>query len=225
MAGGLAHEIRNPLATIRGALDVLEDPEADIGGEFREVMIHEIHRLDRVVGTFLDYARPGTRPSLLKDVGAFVTTCVGALERQGLNDNVFVSVKTEGGLPPITVDADQLEHVIANLILNAYESMDERGVIRVTVRSGGSDPDLADAVEISIQDTGSGMDEETLERAFIPFFTTKDSGTGLGLAICEKLVRGQGGTIQLSSRLAGGTLVRVRLPRCAPGPDGIEDNP
>ncbi len=217
MAAGLAHEIRSPLATIRGALAVLADPEAEADIELDKVIVHEIHRLDRVVGMFLDYARPWTRQARMQDVEKFVRDCIDAISHQHPDDEVELSVDIKDEIPPITADADQLERVIINVIQNAYEALAGKGRIRVAVRSGHADSELENSVEISVQDNGPGMDEDTLQRVFTPFFTTKDSGTGLGLALCEKFVRSQEGTIQISSKPGGGTLVRIFLPRCPEG--------
>ncbi|MCZ6712596.1 MAG: ATP-binding protein, partial [Deltaproteobacteria bacterium] len=210
MAAGLAHEIRSPLA-------VLADPEAEADVELDKVIVHEIHRLDRVVGTFLDYARPSTCQARMNDVEKFVRDCTDAISRQHRNDEVELSVDIKDEIPPITADADQLERVITNVIENAYEALAGAGRIRVGVRTADADSELEDSVEISVQDNGPGMDDDTLQRVFIPFFTTKDSGTGLGLALCEKFVRSQEGTIQISSKLGEGTLVRIFLPRCLGG--------
>jgi signal transduction histidine kinase len=215
MATGLAHEIRNPLATIRGALAVMEDPEAEARGDFHEVIVQEIGRLDRVVGTFLDYARPWTRQAPMHDVEGFVRGCVAAVVGQHPDERVQVAIEVKEEIPPITADADQLERVIMNLINNAYDALEDSGSIRVAVHAG-NDAGLEGQVEISVTDNGPGMDETTLERAFIPFFTTKDTGVGLGLALCEKLIRSQGGAIQIQSRPGAGTTVRIRLPRFAP---------
>jgi len=102
--------------------------------------------------------------------------------------------------------------VVVNVVQNAYEALEERGVVRVALRRGAAGS-LGDGwVEIQVDDDGPGMSDTTLERAFIPFYTTKERGTGLGLALCERLIRAQGGTIQLRSRSGEGTSVLIRLP-------------
>ena len=221
MAAGLAHEIRNPLATIRGALAVLSDTEAPADAELDGVIVEEIERLDRVVATFLDYARPWTRQGRLGDLEDFVRTCADAVARHHADEEVEVRFESKGEIPPITADPDQLERVVTNLVENAYEVLEGKGMIRITVNATGAESEIANSVEISVEDNGPGMDEATLERVFIPFFTTKHSGTGLGLPLCEKFMRSQGGTIDISSTPGTGTLVRVRLP-CAP-PSASED--
>jgi len=111
-----------------------------------------------------------------------------------------------------------------NVIENAYEALAGKGRIRVGVENGEADSELEDSVGISVEDDGPGMDEETLQRAFIPFFTTKETGTGLGLALCEKLLRSQEGTIQISSKPGEGTLVRIRLPHSPSRTDGSAED-
>ncbi len=218
MATGLAHEIRNPLATIRGALAVLADPAAEGREEFGAVVLEEIDRLDRVVGTFLDYASPHTRRAPLSDVDEFVRGCVAAVARRHPDGSATVRIEVEDEIPPITTDADQLERVIMNVLTNAYDALDGPGLIRVEVRAdAGTDP--VRRVEITVSDDGLGMDEATLERAFVPFFTTKETGSGLGLALCEKLIRNQGGSIEIQSKPGRGTTVRILLPCDAPPGD------
>jgi len=212
MAAGLAHEIRNPLAAIRGAVAVLQQPTDAKAAELWGVIIEEIARLNRVVESFLDYARPATRTATIRDLAAFVKSCVEAVSRSKARPEVELVLELEPGLPPLHADADQLERVVVNVVQNAYEAIEERGRVRVALRRGAPGP-MGDAgVEIQVDDDGPGMSDTTLERAFIPFYTTKQQGTGLGLALCERLIRAQGGTIQLRSRPGEGTSVLIRLP-------------
>ncbi len=209
MAAGLAHEIRNPLAAIRGAVAVLQQPTDAKAAELWTVIIEEIARLNRVVESFLDYARPATRPAMIRDVGVFVKSCVEAVSRSKGRDGVELELDLEPGLAELRADADQLERVVVNVVQNAYEALEERGRVKVAVRRS---PAGDGWLEIQVDDDGPGMSDTTLERAFIPFYTTKQQGTGLGLALCERLIRAQGGTIQLRSRPGEGTSVLIRLP-------------
>ncbi len=212
MSAGLAHEIRNPLATIRGALAVLQDPDSSQDEELREVIVEEIQRLDRVVETFLDYARPATRRRPVDDLGDFVRHCVNGVGRQKSRDEVKLSLAIARALPAVGVGADQLERVLVNVVQNAFDAIDDEGEIRVSTRVVDAAPPLAEHVEIAVADDGHGMDEATLQRALIPFFTTKERGTGLGLALCERLLCAHGGLIELRSRRGEGTVVLIRLP-------------
>lgn len=212
LSGGLAHEIRNPLAAIRGAVAVLDDPQDEERAAIHRVIIDEVSRLDRVVGTFLDYANPSTQSASIPDFAAFVRGCVQAIERKYSSEDVGLSVRVDTQLPEVTANADQLECVISNVLQNAYQALDGSGEIKVRVTSAPSELCTDGAVEIAVEDDGPGMDEATLERACIPFFTQKETGLGLGLALCERLLRAQGGDLQLSSRPGEGTEVRIRVP-------------
>ncbi len=212
MAAGLAHEIRNPLATIRGAVAVIGDPDDEQAREFHDVIVEEIARLDRVVGTFLDYARPAAPPSPILELGEFVHRRARDVARAFSDGEVKLRVEIEPGLAATTVNSDQLERVITNLVLNAYQALAGKGTLRITVRRGEPDEELGECAEILVEDDGPGMDEATLERALVPFFTTKEEGTGLGLALCDRLVRAQGGVLTLRSRPDEGTTARIRLP-------------
>ena len=225
MAAGLAHEIRNPLAAIRAAASVLEDPGTESTSELHAVISDEIERLDRVVGTFLDYARPSVQREPIRDLGQFVRGCVESVARnyrtEHGSEQVAVRVHIEDDLPPITANSDHLERVIENVVENSFQALDGSGSLEVSVtRSAGEEKNAY--VEICITDTGPGMDEQTIERAFIPFFTTRTTGTGLGLALSERLVRAQGGTIHLTSREGVGTTMYIRLPVDGVLPDGEE---
>jgi len=219
MASGLAHEIRNPLAAIRGSIALLDgNASAEDTAVFRRVVVEEVQRLDRVVESFLDYARPSTRRQQLADVGQFAKTCAAVVARGLDRPEIKLHLDSEPELPAIEVDPVQLERVIANVVQNAYQALEGPGNVRLAIRSEPT-PDARDAwIEITVTDDGPGMDEATLDRAFVPFFTTREGGTGLGLALCERVLRAQGGSIELRSRPGEGTVVQIRIP-CHP-PEG-----
>ncbi len=206
MAAGLAHEIRNPLAIIRGAIAVMEDPDT-APADMQRMIVEEIQRLDRVVGTFLDYANPDARAEPVNDLESIIRATVTDTMRALNPAAIKIEFEIAGPVPAVRANADQLERVIANLVQNAIQALGDEGTIRISIQSFSDPP----SVEITVQDDGPGMDEPTLEKAFIPFFTTKERGTGLGLALCEKLVRAQGGTIELRCRPGEGTAVSIRL--------------
>jgi signal transduction histidine kinase len=212
MSAGLAHEIRNPLASIRGALAVLEDPEGPQDEDIQQVIVEEIQRLNRVVETFLDYARPATRRTPVEHLGEFVRRCAQGVARQKQRDDVKLRLAIASTLPPVSVGADQLERVLTNVVQNAYEAIEGEGEIRVSARLVDAAVPLGEHVEITVADDGPGMNEATLQRALVPFFTTKDRGSGLGLALCERLLGAQGGLIELRSQPGEGTVVLIRLP-------------
>jgi two-component system sensor histidine kinase HydH len=216
MSAGLAHEIRNPLAGIKGAaqylqtLDVTAEEE-----EFLQVITDETDRLNAVVTSFLAYARHfelDKQPADLDDLIGQVLTLVRA---QGLPEGVGLIEDLDGDLPAVPVDGDQLKQVLLNLVQNAIQALPQGGRVHVSTRRGylgGGRGPAARAVLISIADDGEGIRVEEQEKLFVPFYTTKRGGTGLGLPICQRIVRAHGGELGLESREGAGATFTVRLP-------------
>ncbi len=207
MAAGLAHEIRNPLAGLKGAAQYLQTEE--VGPEAREmlqVIVDEANRLDIVVGNFLDYARPLQLERSEAPINTLVGRALGLLRAQGLPPNVTPVESLADDLPPIAVDTARIGQVLVNLLHNAIQAMPTGGVLTVTTRR------REDWVEIAVADTGSGITAENLNKLFVPFHTTRAGGTGLGLAISRRLVDAHGGEIQVSSEPGRGATFVVRLP-------------
>jgi two-component system sensor histidine kinase PilS (NtrC family) len=228
LAANIAHEVRNPLAAISGAVEVLrEDLRLDgPNRELLEIVLGEAHRLKLITGQFLDFAKPKSllfRPCAVRPL---VQETLRLLERSGERHPHTTWEVTESA-PDLHVlaDADQLRQVFWNLCLNAIQAMPDGGQLTVGIRAvappspGGPD---ADQVEIAFRDTGRGIPAEELQGIFDPFFTTRPSGTGLGLAIARKILDSMGGQIEVESAVGAGATFRVRLRRAqvAVGTDG-----
>ena len=210
LAAGMAHEIRNPLSSIRGFAQYFVKRFSGQPEEqgYASVMVKEVDRMNRVISELLDFARP---KELRRESCALETIAENALKLLGQDLEAGKTVVTknyEAGLPPVLADHDQIAQVFINLLLNAMESMPEGGEIRIGLRRFGPSP----AVEILIADTGSGIPEEDRDKIFEPFFSRKRKGTGLGLAIVHQIVTGHRGEIGVESRPGEGTTFRIRLP-------------
>jgi signal transduction histidine kinase len=219
MSAGLAHEIRNPLAAIKGAIQYLDPKKLPPDDrEFLEIMIEEVNRLNGVVTQFLDYSRP-LKPSMAPtDVNDVLARTFKLLESQAPS-HVKVELDLAGWLPRVQADAEQLKQVFLNVALNAFQAMPGGG--RLTVSTRVARDDLAflregarrvDVVEIRFRDTGPGIPEEARENVFVPFYTTKEKGTGLGLAISQRLVKAHQGSIVVRSEIGEGAEFLVSLP-------------
>lgn len=218
LAAGLAHEIRNPLASLSGAIELLANdlPHADPSSRrLVGIVKRETERLNRLLGQFLAYARPGPRRREPIELGALLEEIASLLasgEHRALRLDLELTADlwTEG-------DPDQLRQAFWNLVLNAAEAEPIDGRIRV---QGGPARELPDdpmaGIEIEIRDRGRGIAPEHLERIFEPFFTTRPKGTGLGLATVHRVVEEHSGRLQISSQPGQETCVRVRLPRIPP---------
>jgi signal transduction histidine kinase len=223
MAAGLAHEIKNPLGAIKGAAQLLGDARSaeHLGPperEFLGIILEEVERLDRVVGSVLDYARPTKG-----DVGSVDANVVvrGTLKLLASDRAEVSSARTDldPDLPRVRADAEQLRQVLINLIRNAVQAMGASGTVYVSTRtrqerqSLGRDPTTW--VEISVRDEGPGIAPHVMKNLFVPFVTTKDRGTGLGLAISQRVVAEMGGRIDVASRTGLGSTFTVVLPAAA----------
>ena len=228
MAAGLAHEIRNPLGAIKGAAQCL-DPPARPGeeGEFLDVIVEEVNRLNGVVTEFLDYARPLKQSFGTVDINEVVGRTIRLIQNE-LPPALTLSVDLAAALPPVEGEPEQLKQVLINLVQNGIQALGSRGgIIRVRTRGPEPLPDLrggAEFVELEVTDDGPGIPTEQQPHIFVPFYTTKQKGTGLGLAICQRIVKNHGGSISVQSRVGEGTTFVVRLPALGPttGPRVVE---
>lgn len=245
MAAGLAHEVKNPLGAIKGAAQLLEElaPKGADAEEFKEfigIILEETNRLNRVVGSFLDYARPGVGDPVALDVNAAIRRTVQILTPRD-KPSIELQLDLADDIPRAKIDAEQLRQVLINLVQNGIQAMDGHGKITITsarkkkARAGWEDDSRpgktgpsaaentprseggADLVELTVRDTGPGIAEKILKNLFVPFFTTKQRGTGLGLAISQSIVQSAGGTIEVNTKLGAGTKFIVLLPAA---PDG-----
>ncbi|MCG5056178.1 MAG: hypothetical protein KA712_24790 [Myxococcales bacterium] len=217
MAAGLAHEIRNPLGSIKGAAQYLL-PSADqsidpSSREFLNIIVEEVDRLNKTVSQFLDYARPYRGEQQPLDVNQILRKTLTLIEKEEGASKVEISTNL-ADLPPVRADAEQLRQVFLNLMLNALQAMPSGGKLHVstTLRRATRRGAAAAFFEVRFKDTGAGIPPENLKDLFVPFFTTKDQGTGLGLPISQRIIENHGGTIEVRSRVGVGSTFTVLLP-------------
>lgn len=211
LAAGAAHEIKNPLGAIRGAVDLLSEDPGDRAGKFLGIIREEVDRLDRFLGDFLAYGKPGVLDVSRLDLAALARE---AVERLALRPEAPPAAVTGDSEVRIRGDASRLRQVLLNLLLNAAQAAGPSG--RIEVRVEGT----AAGAAVKVRDTGPGVSPEILPRLFRPFFTTRQGGTGLGLAICARIADLHGGSISAGSWKdgeAGGAEFVLRIPENPPG--------
>jgi signal transduction histidine kinase len=221
MAAGLAHEIRNPLGSIKGAAQFLQPsvaaPAHGNTKEFLDIIVEEVNRLNKIVSQFLDYARPYRGEQKQLEVADVLKKTLQLLAKeqgstQGANLDITTSFADR--LPPVRADAEQLLQVFLNLSLNALQAMPHGGrlVISTSLRRATRRGAAAAFIEIRFRDTGVGIPPGDIKNLFIPFFTTKEKGTGLGLPISQRIIENHGGTIEVRSQPGEGAVFTVLLP-------------
>ncbi|MCP4645110.1 MAG: PAS domain S-box protein [bacterium] len=205
MAATVAHEIRNPLGGIRGfaALLARDLPAEDPRRRLVDKIELGTKDLERVVSELLEYTRPMELRLRMTRCGDLVDAALGYVDLRGRSVAIRNTVEPEVQL---MVDPDRMRQVILNILLNAVQSIEDAGEVRVTSERHD------DAVAVAVADTGSGMTSSQIEEVFSPFYTTKEKGTGLGLAVAAKIVEGHGGRLEVESELGKGSVFRILLP-------------
>jgi two-component system, NtrC family, sensor histidine kinase HydH len=213
LTAGLAHELRNPMGTMKTSAEMLSRSVADENEVAREMagfISEEVDRTNSLITRFLDFARPQHMKLERGDLTAMLDSAITRFERDQASSqrtNVSIFKNYSPDVPPVVFDAELMERVIINLLSNAAQASPKGSVVTVKTQLTG-----AGKAEIAVIDRGSGIERKNLENIFNPFFTTKSDGVGFGLAICVKIVDEHGGRIDVESAPGEGSVFRVQLP-------------
>jgi signal transduction histidine kinase len=211
LTAGLAHELRNPLGTMKTSAELLSRQvarENALAKEMAGFIASEVDRTNSLITRFLDFARPQHLKLATSDITLMLDDAIARFEREQKNMGTSVTVfkNYSPDVPPVRFDAELMERVIANLLVNAAQASPPGGVVTVKTLSDDAE------VEVAVIDRGSGIDPKNIENIFNPFFTTKSDGIGFGLAIISKILDEHGGRITVESALGEGSVFRVFLP-------------
>lgn len=209
LAAGVAHEIRNPLSSIKGIASYYKSKFED-GSEDKEmavVMIEEVDRLSRVISELLEFARPAQLNLKLSNVNDLLEHSARLVQQEAMAKNIHIQLNLTPDSAVADIDPDRLAQCLLNLYLNALQAMENGGLLTIasSIKEVG-------AVTIDIKDSGSGIRSEDLNKIFDPYFTTKPKGTGLGLAIVHKIIEAHQGLINVSSATGQGSVFSIVLP-------------
>ncbi|RMH11531.1 MAG: two-component sensor histidine kinase [Planctomycetota bacterium] len=229
MTAGLAHEIKNPLSTIGLNAQLLSEAVEDLDADPEEKsrltrrlrsLEREVERLRGILSDFLEYAGGIHVELVVQDVNEVVDQLVEFFQPQAEQSGVRMRPVLHPQALPAAIDAGHLKQALLNLMLNAVQAMRERPGELIVRTNPATEPDGSRVVQIHVIDTGPGMDDQTREQIFRPYFTTKSAGSGLGLPTARRLIEAQAGRIEVFSQLGKGTDVTVILPLQPPDQTG-----
>jgi len=208
LSASIAHEIRNPLASIEGAVNVLSKPETDeeVRHEFREIIRKECRRLNQLLTNLLDFARPRMPQYREAEVGQLLDSVISLVVHAAGQSGVSLRKDLSADLPRLECDSEQLQQVILNLVMNAIQAMPSGGEVSLAVRQRDSN------IQIEVTDQGVGIAEEDLGKIFDPFFSTKKGGTGLGLSVAHRIVSQHNGALTAKRNADKGMTFSVLIP-------------
>ncbi|HOP46230.1 MAG TPA: cache domain-containing protein [Desulfobacteraceae bacterium] len=226
LSAGVAHEIRNPLNAMKGAIVYLQRRRSDdpLIKEYTHLVSEEIDRLSEFVTEFLYFARQAFPDLVRVDLNKLLLSTLSLFERQAEEKKIFFHSQTDPSLPLVLIDPKQIEQVFVNLIINSMDAMPDGGHLKA--RSRFLEPDELNpsgSVQVILEDNGLGISHEHLKNIFDPFFSTKENGTGLGLPLCLGILEAHGGRIDVSSEEGLGTNVIITLPLSSE--EEIKENP
>jgi two-component system sensor histidine kinase HydH len=222
LAAGVAHEVRNPLSSIKGFATYFKERYRDVGEDLQiaDLMIGEVERVDRVIGQLLDFARPVRIRIAATSLPELLADSLKLIEARAAEHGIQLELRVHEAVGDVALDEDRIRQVLLNLYLNAVDAMGRGGRLSVS-----ADPtEDRRGIDIRVADTGAGIAESDLAHVFDPYFTTKASGTGLGLAIVHNIMAAHGGEIRLKSRPGEGTVVILHLPKAGSDRTGSADS-
>ncbi len=210
LAAGVAHEIRNPLSSIKGFATYFGERYKDVPEDknISEIMVQEVERLNRVISQLLEFARPVNIRKEKISLGTLIHHSIRMIEKKAAEKEVDIILNLSEKTPEILVDPDRISQVLLNLYLNSLEAMEKKGTLTINVNHDSESSRLI----LSVEDTGKGIEPRDLANVFDPYFTTRQSGTGLGLAIVHRVIESHNGEIRIESEPGKGTIVTICLP-------------
>lgn len=206
LAAGIAHEIRNPLTSLKGFTQILREKSEDDSQKYFEIMRSELSRIEAILNELLVLAKPQAMHVKPMEIGLLLREVVDLLQAQAFINNVLVETCMEEAVPLVECDPNQLKQVFINIVKNAIEAMPQGGNVVIKLTS------VEDGVCIECADSGQGIPIDRLDKMGTPFFSTKENGTGLGFMVSRNIIESRKGNIHIDSKLGQGTAIRIILP-------------
>ncbi|MGJ7919365.1 MASE3 domain-containing protein [Neobacillus sp. LXY-4] len=207
LAAGIAHEVRNPLTTLKGFLQLIRNDADQQNQTYIKLMLEEVDRIEQITNEFMAVAKPQALLYRPENITTIIHQVVALLQPQAILQDVQINVNETGQTLPVFCEKNHLKQVFMNLMKNAFEAMPNGGTLNITIT-----PQNHEYMNISFNDTGSGIPEDALKKIGEPFFTLKEKGNGLGLMMCKKIIQQHRGQIEVESKLNKGTTFKITLP-------------
>jgi signal transduction histidine kinase len=233
LAASVAHEVRNPLVSVRTFIQLAPERlnDEEFRTRFRDLALGEIDRISLLVNDLLAFARPSTREANATDINEMLGQIRRLVDGEAKKCAVELSIELDATLPSVSVDEARIKQVFLNVVLNAIQACGSGGSVTLSTRS--TRIDHRSYLQVEARDSGEGIAAADVERIFDPFFTTKERGSGLGLFIARRIVRDHGGDIEVESTPGTGTVFRLNFPLptsthvASPdaGGDDVDDRP
>jgi signal transduction histidine kinase len=214
VAAGVAHELRNPLTSVKMLVQTaLEPPASDLSRDELRVIEREVRRMEQCIQVFLDFARPPDAERRRSDLAQVIREAIALVEGRASRQQIDIRQTLPAAPVELDIDPEQIRQVLVNLLLNAFDAMPHGGSVNVMLSPGSGQGDGAEYAQVSVRDRGSGITPRVLDRLFDPFVSGKENGLGLGLSICKRLIEAHGGSIEGRNVSGGGAEFMFRLPR------------
>lgn len=211
LAAGIAHEIRNPLTTIKGFIQLIKPYLIEIEkDQYADIALNEIERANQILYQYLNAAKPQLNEQKEININDLLKDIALLYEGEANLRNIELETSFQANIPSVRMEENQLKQVLVNMVKNAMEAIQASRRIEGKIQLASMR--MNNTIVISIKDNGCGLSEDSLNKLFTPFYSTKMSGTGLGLSICKQIIHESGGNIEISSRLNEGTTFRIQLP-------------
>ncbi len=218
MANMIAHDLRNPLSSIKMGMQILhkisDKPIGDEGKELIEIGLEQVHYMECILSDLLSFSRPDQLNLEWLSVEKLLETALNSVQNEVDKNNITINTDYQTGLPTIHADKTKIRQVFSNLIINSIQALtsNNENTAVISISAFINITDLGPMLEIQIADNGTGIDTETQKKLFEPFFTTRAKGTGLGLAIVKRIIEQHNGRIEVSSEISHGTIINLLLP-------------
>jgi signal transduction histidine kinase len=206
LAAGIAHEVRNPLTTLKGFLQLIEKDVESENKLYVKLMLDEVNRIEQITNEFMAVAKPQALLYKPENISIIIKQVIALLQPQALLHGVQIHLDEEP-IPPVFCEKNHLKQVFINLMKNAFEAMPKGGHLTIKIEQENEEK-----VTICFIDTGSGIPKEALKKLGEPFFTLKEKGNGLGLMMCKKIIQQHQGDIEVTSEVNKGTTFKIILP-------------